>query len=152
MSYDGQQRDTVLAYLDDFLIIEPTQLRCRTAFNMLVSLLESLGFTINWTKVAYPAQCLTFLGVETNTVKCELRLPDDRVAELLSLCKEINLKRKCSKLYLQRLLGKLNWAARVVRGGRILLKRLNTLANSVKRPHHRVCSNLVDLPPTCTQL
>ena len=53
---------TVLAYQDDFLIIEPTQLRCRTAFNMLVSLLESLGFTINWAKVVYPTQCLTFLG------------------------------------------------------------------------------------------
>ena len=100
---------TVLAYLDDFLIIEPTQFRCRAAFNMLVSLLESLGFTINWTKVVYPTQCLTFLGVEINIVKCELRLPDDRVAQLLSLCKETNLKRKCSKLYLQRLLGKLNW-------------------------------------------
>ena len=45
---------TVLAYLDDFLIIEPTQLRCRAAFDMLVSLLESLGFTINWSKVVYP--------------------------------------------------------------------------------------------------
>ena len=132
---------TVLAYLDDFLIIEPTQLRCRAAFNMLVSLLESLGFTINWTKVVYPAQCLTFLGVEINTVKYELRLPVDRVAEW-SLCKETNLKRKCSKLYLQRLLGKLNWVARVVRGGRIFLRRLITLANSVKRPHHRVYLNL----------
>ena len=133
---------TVLAYLDDFLIIEPTQLRCRAAFDMLVTLLESLGFTINWTKVVYPAQRLTFLGVEIDTVKCELRLPDDRVAELLSLCKETNLKRKCSKLHLQRLLGKLNWAARVVRGGRIFLRRLITLANSVKRPHHRVYLNL----------
>ena len=59
---------TVLAYLVDFLITEPTQLRCRAAFNMPVSLLESLGFTINWTKVVYPTQCLTFLGVEINTV------------------------------------------------------------------------------------
>ena len=87
---------TLLAYLDDFLIIEPTQLRCTAAFDMLVSLLESLGFTINWTKVVYPAQCLTFLGVEIDTVKCELCLPNDRVSELLSLCKETNLKRKCS--------------------------------------------------------
>ena len=42
---------TELAYLDDFLIIEPTQLHCRAALDTLVSLLESLGFTINWTKV-----------------------------------------------------------------------------------------------------
>ena len=133
---------TVLAYLDDFLIIEPTQLRCRTAFDMLVSLLESLGFTINWTKVVYPSQCLTFLGVEMDTVKCELRLPNDRVSELLSLCKETILRRKCSKRQLQRLLGKLNWAARVVRGGRIFLRRLITLANSVKHSYHRVYLNL----------
>ena len=133
---------TVLAYLDDFLIIEPTQPRCQAAFDMLVSLLESLGFTINWTKVVYPAQRLTFLGVEIDTLKCELHLPHDRVAELLSLCKETTLKRKCSKLHLQRLLGKLNWAARVVQGGRIFLRRLITLANSVKRPHHRIYLNL----------
>ena len=133
---------TVLAYLDYFPIIEPTQLRCSAAFDTLVSLLESLGFTINWTKVVYPAQRLTSLRVELDTVMSELRLPDDRVAELLSLCKETNLKRKCSKLYLQRLLEKINWAARVVRGSRIFLRRLITLANSVKRPHHRVYLNL----------
>ena len=120
---------TVLAYLDDFLIIEPTQLRCRAAFDMLVSLLETLGFTINWTKVVYPTQRLTFLGVEIDTVKCELRLPDDHMTELLSLCKATILKCKCSTLHLQRLLGKLNWVACVVLGGRIFLRHLITLAN-----------------------
>ena len=52
---------TVLAYLDDFLIIEPTQIQCKAAFDTLLTLLESLGFTVNWTKVVYPAQCLIFL-------------------------------------------------------------------------------------------
>ena len=47
----GNKGYTVLAYLDDSLIIEPTHLRCRAAFDMLLSLQESLGFTINWTKV-----------------------------------------------------------------------------------------------------
>lgn len=133
---------TVLAYLDDFLIIEPTQLQCKVAFDTLLNLLESLGFTINWSKVVYPTQCLIFLGVEIDTVQCELRLSDDRVSELLSLLKETSYKSKCTKLHLQRLLGKLNWAARVVRGGRTFLRRLITLANSVKRPHHRVYLNL----------
>ena len=132
---------TVLAYLDDFLIIKPIQLHCRATFDMLVNLLESLGYTINWTKVVYPTQCLTFLRVEIDTVKCKLRLPDDHVTELLSLCKATILKCKCSKLHLQRLLGKLNWATRVVQGGRIFLRCLITLANSVKRPHHLVYLN-----------
>ena len=64
------------------------------------------------------------------------------MAELLSFCKETNLKHKCPKLHLQRLLGKLNWAARVVRGGSIFLRRLVTLANSIKHPHHHVYLNL----------
>ena len=133
---------TVLAYLDDFLIIEPSHLCCRASFDMLISLLESLGFTINWTRVLYRTQCLTFLGVEIGTVKCKLRLPDDCVTELLSLCKTSILKRRCSKLLLQRLLGMLNWAARAVRGGRSFLRCLITLANSIKRPHHPIYLNL----------
>ena len=137
---------TVLAYLDDFLIIEPTQIQCKAAFDTLLTLLESLGFTVNWTKVVYPAQCLIFLGVEIDTVLCELRLSEDRVSELLSLLKGTSSKRKGTKLHLQRLLGKLNWAARVVPlehfFGRTFLRRLITLANSVKRPYHRVYLNL----------
>ena len=133
---------TVLAYLDDFLVIEPTQIHCKAAFDTLLTLLESLGFTVNWTKVVYPAQCLIFLGIEIDTVQCEPHLSEDRVSELLSLLKGTSSKRKGTKLHLQRLLGKLNWAARVVRGGRTFLRRLITLANSVKCPYHRVYLNL----------
>ena len=71
---------TVLAYLEDFLIIEPTQLQCKAAFDILLNLLESLGFTVNWTKVVFPAQCLVFLGVEIDTFKYELPLSEDRVS------------------------------------------------------------------------
>ena len=75
----------------------------------------SLGFTVNWSKVVYTAQCLIFLGVEIDTVQFELRLSDDRVS-VLSLLKVTNSKRICTKLHLQRLLGKLNSVASVVRG------------------------------------
>ena len=119
---------TVLAYLDDVLIIEPTQRLCKVTFDTL-----SLGFTVNWSKVVYTAQCLIFLGFEIDTVQFELRLSDDRVSEL-SLLKVTSSKRIFTKLHLQRLLCKLNLAARVVRGGAhfrgVLLpwqKRLNAL-------------------------
>ena len=89
----------VLAYLNDFLIIEPTQRLCKVTFETL-----SLGFTVNWSKVVYTVQCLIFLGVEINTVQFELRLSDDRVSELSPL-KVTSSKRICTKLRLQRLLG-----------------------------------------------
>ena len=133
---------TLLAYLDDFLVIDPTQLRCKVAFDTLLNLLESLGFTINWFKVVYPAQCLIFLGVEINTVQCELRLSDDPVSVLLSLLNVTSSKRKCTKLHLQRLFGNLHWAACVVRGGRTFLRRPITLANAVKPLCHLLYLNL----------
>lgn len=52
---------------------------------------------------------------------------------LLSLLNVTSSKRKCTKLHLQRLLGKLYWAARVVRGDRTFLRRHITLANLVKQ-------------------
>ncbi|CAC5365146.1 unnamed protein product [Mytilus coruscus] len=42
---------TIVAYLDDFLIFEPTQARCLEALNTLVRLLCSLGFLIKSCKL-----------------------------------------------------------------------------------------------------
>ena len=78
---------TVLAYLDDFL--------SQAAFDILITLLESLGFAINWTKAVRPTQTLIFLGVVIDTAKRELRLLEDRVAELLTLLHETLSKRFC---------------------------------------------------------
>ena len=103
---------TVLAYLYDFLFIEPAQRLYKGNFWHPVSRLPA----VNWSKVVYTAQCMIFLGVEIDTVQFELRLSDDRVTEL-SLLKVTSSKRIYTKLHLQRLLGKLNSAARVVRGG-----------------------------------
>jgi len=105
---------TVLAYLDDFLIIEPSQQQCQIAVDTLLDLLQSLGFTINWSKVVQPSQSLCFLGVEMDTVNRVLRLPRVRVSELLDILNLTLTKRQCQKHHLQRLVGKLSWAARVV--------------------------------------
>lgn len=104
-------------------------------FDMLVSLLESIGFTNNCTKVVYPAQWLTFLGVEIQRVVClSCYLFARRQAWKVNVpnC----TSSKCSKLHLQCPLGKLNCAACSVWGGHIFLTRLSSLANSVNRLYH----------------
>ena len=47
-------------------------------------------------------------------------------------------KKKAMKQELQQLIGKLNWAARVVRGGRKFLRRLIDLMCTLKRKHYHV--------------
>ena len=131
---------TVLAYLDDFLIIEPSQQQCQIAVDTLISLLQSLGFTINWSKVVQPSQSLCFLGVEMDTVNRELRLLRE-LSELLDILNLTLTKHKCQKHHLQHLVGKLSWAAPVVRGGWTFLRHVITVMNSAKYRHHHVYLN-----------
>ena len=77
---------TVLAYLDDFLIIGESESECEIVYNELIRLLGELGFKINWDKGVPPTQRLTFLGVEIDTVNRQLSLPDSKLCELRELC------------------------------------------------------------------
>ena len=131
----------MLAYLDDFLIMEPSQQQCQIAVHTLLDLLQSLGFTINWSKVVQPSQSLCFLGVEMDTVNRVLQLPRVRVSELLDVLNLTLPKRKCQKHHLQRLAGKLSWAARVIGGGRTFLRHMITVMSSAKHCHHHVYLN-----------
>ena len=112
---------TILAYLDDFLIIGDTKHECELAYYELIKLLTELGFNINWEKAVAPTQRLTFLGIEIDTVLRQLCLPDSKLCELRQLLSDTLLKRSITKRELQSLVGKLNFAARVVFGGRTFL-------------------------------
>ena len=73
---------TVLPYLDDFLIIAHTKGACQHAYEELTKLLDDLGFQINWDKVVGPCKRLTFLGIEIDTVRRQLTLPNRKLCEL----------------------------------------------------------------------
>ena len=132
---------TVVSYLDDFLIIEATQDKCQIAFELLLNTVQQLGFSVNWQKVEKPSQKMTFLGVDINSVKECLSLPMDKLNKLKTELNCWKLKCKATKKDLQRLIGKLNWAARVVRGGRTFLRRLIDLMCTLKRPLHHTRLN-----------
>lgn len=132
---------SVLAYLDDYLIICDTEQECQQAYQDLIELLGELGFKINWDKAVGPCQRLTFLGIEIDTVRRQLTLPDRKLCELRILLSDTLAKRSITKRDLQSLLGKLNFAARVVFGGRTYLRRIIDTVNRLRRPHHRVRIN-----------
>ena len=116
---------TIVVYMDDFLICEESKDKCHKALITLIFLLRALGFSINWHNVVDPSQRITFLGIEICSISMYLRLPKDK---LLSLREELALflhRKRASKHQLQSLAGKLNWAAAVVYGGRVFLRRIN---------------------------
>ena len=106
------------------MVIGTTRAECEQAYNNLLALLQELGFTISQHKLVPPMQWLTFLGAQLDTASCTMTLPAEKLAEFQAIvCNFLN-KHHATKNQLQRLAGKLNWACRVVYGGRTFLRRV----------------------------
>lgn len=126
-------------YLDDFLFIggEGTQ-ECKEALGHFKELAQHLGVPLAPGKTEGPAQVLTFLGIELDTIKGESRLPADKVRDLASLIQAVVGQDKVPLGCIQKLLGKLNFAARVIPAGRVFARRLARATARVKKRHHMV--------------
>lgn len=61
------------------LIISESKKVCAEALNILIQLLRKLGFMIHWGKVVDPTTCITFLGIELNSVSMTLSLPEEKL-------------------------------------------------------------------------
>ena len=134
MAREGHQ---VFAYLDDYLLREGTREECQRAFNRLICMLRELGFAINYNKVIPPTTCLTFLGIEIDTVCYVFRLPQEKLRLLRDQLRDIRGKHSISRKELRSLTGRLSWSSRVVYGGRTFTRRLIDRMNQLKSPAHR---------------
>ncbi|KAL9963440.1 hypothetical protein ACROYT_G026951 [Oculina patagonica] len=76
---------SVVNYLDDFLIIGNTHAECQQGLITLIRLLHLLGFNVSWKKVVSPSQRVTFLGIELDSTTMSLRLPSDKLDQLNTL-------------------------------------------------------------------
>ena len=132
---------TVVPYLDDILIISNSKIQNWLDLDTTVNLFVSLGFDINWDKLCPPTQELTFLGVEINTVRRVLTLPNSKLTELRLLIVSWLKKKRASKKELLSLAGKLNWACRVILGGRTFLRRVIDLSMPLRAKNHRTWLN-----------
>ena len=120
-------------YLDDFIIVAPpASLQCGESLAILDRECRVLYVPIADHKRDGPTTCLTYLGIEINTVTGHLRLPDDKFHHLQALLRQWGARRTCRK-ELESLIGLLNHACKVVRPGRTFLRRMLDLLHSVHR-------------------
>lgn len=113
-----------VSYLNDFLIIEETEERCRRGQETLIEILRSLGFYIAWEKCFSPSQCITYLGVEFNSKEMSVSLPLDKMAKMQKELEYFADKTRATKKQIQRLWGVLAHCSKVVKGGRTFSHRL----------------------------
>ncbi len=85
-----------------------------------------------------PSNKIVFLGIEIDTLAVNFSLSAAKCAQFLQLLQEFKTKSRISKRQLESLIGKLNWAAQVVQGGRTFLHRLFDIKGQLKRSQHKV--------------
>lgn len=122
-------------YLDDFIIVAPPgSPLCQECFDILHRICEVLGIPLSIRKEEGPTTCLTFLGIEVDTLAGELRLPAEKLQRLQALLQEWGDRRSCIRKDLESLIGLLNHACKVVRSGRSFLRRMIDLLHAVHHP------------------
>ena len=84
---------------------------------------------------------ITFLGIEIDSMTAQLRLPAEKLAQLIADLYSWRNRRSCTKRQLLSLIGSLSHASRVIRPGRMFLRRLIDLSTTVSEPHHHIRLN-----------
>ena len=132
----------VVHYLDDFLII------CRNNVPLASSTLHKIIRLFNWLnipiaheKLEGPAISLVFLGIRIDTSTLKIALPQDKLDTFTAELAKWRARKKCTKLELLSLIGKMSFAAKVVRPGRTFLRRLIDLSTKAKKLHHHIFLN-----------
>ena len=81
----------IFHYLDDFLVVgPPMSSECAVALATLNQACAQLGIHIAEHKHEGPTSCLTFLGIEVDTVVGQLRLPANKLVWLQSLLRALS--------------------------------------------------------------
>ncbi|KAK3086988.1 hypothetical protein FSP39_000072 [Pinctada imbricata] len=122
--------------LDDFLYLGPPRSDlCNKSLNYFLNVCKEIGVPIKAAKTVYPTTCLTFLGLEIDSMAFEIRLPPDKLSKLKNAITEALNMRKMTLRQLQSLIGLLNFACIAVTPGRAFLRRIIDLTIGLAKLH-----------------
>ena len=111
-------------YVDDLIICAATPEQCARDMATAVSVFTWLGLRCNPDKQAGPSKRLRYLGLIIDTVAGTVSIDNDRRLDLLRSVRRLIDAGSCGTKDLETLIGKLGFAASVVRGGKAFLHRL----------------------------
>lgn len=135
----------LIQYLDDCLIIGSSREECKAQVDLVTTLLQSLGFLINFKKsVLIPCQEIEFLGVIINSVTMFFSLPKEKIDRIKKACQHQLLQKSISALQLSQLLGQLSSTRQAVLAAPLYLRELQRcLARVVHHPADYSNDNVV---------
>ena len=90
----------VTNYIDD-IIGHSVCSEAMNSFNYLKNLLLELGFEISEKKIVTPSTKVTCLGVELNSENFTVSITQEKLEDILNLCKSWTTKPRCTKRELE---------------------------------------------------
>ena len=130
-------------YIDDFVAVGQSGTdQCERTMAVFKETCLRLGMPLDENKEEGPSEVLTFLGIEIDSVRMEVRLPQEKLTEMRALLKRWRGMKSCKRRDLESLVGSLNHACRAVRPGRAFKRRLQDLMTTVERGDRRVRLNV----------
>ena len=126
-------------YLDDYLFFSPpTPGDAIPALPHILNTLDRMGVPVAISKIEGPATIVTFLGIIVDTVRFELRLPEEKLSYIRGLVTQWRGRRSGRYKDFESLLGHLSHAATVIRQGRIFLQHLFAILKATRSHSHFV--------------
>ncbi len=124
--------------IDDFCFVSTSHEKCLIILSQFKSLCEDLGVPLSEDKTVGPSSVLTFLGVEIDAVRCFARLPKVKLDAYTAQIVDLLDKNSCTLAELRTLIGRLNWAASLIRVGRSFMRNLIGPTKGLRNPNVRI--------------
>ena len=126
-------------YSDDFLLVSGTNLElARKDLARLVAAFKDLKIPLANDKILGLSCCMVYLGIEFNSVEQTISIPEGKYTEIMDLLPQWVNKRTCTKQQFLSLVRKLSFVSKVIRPGRIFLRRFINLSTTVRELHHHI--------------
>ena len=133
-----QLKHFLLNYVDDFVGADYEE-KAWQAYNFLIHVLEKIRIQTSPEKIVEPTTRLEFLGTTFDSERMTMEVPEQKMNEILKELQAWENKKRAYRREVESLIGKLQFAARCVRPGRILITRLiNWLKGLDRESQHPV--------------
>lgn len=127
----------LLHYLDDFLGAEKNTESCRQVMDIFQSVMQEINVPLAVEKTEGPTEIIIFLGLELDSINMTVRIPKDKMDEVVGKIRIILSKKRSTLKEMQSLIGSLNFCCRAIVAGRPFCRRLiNSICGLTKPFHH----------------
>ena len=124
IEYRTKADKSMTNYLDDFLFVAITQLRCEFLLQKFIELCQEVGVPLLEEKTVWPTTRIVFLGILLDGVFMLLAIPEEKRNKAITLLRNLMRQKKATVKELQTLCGYLNFLNKAIYPGRVFVRRM----------------------------